>query len=83
MALLLAHGYEVSSPPPEGLSPDWEAILTPRPADFCDATRPWLAADGAILRAGLAVNGENFDGLVARGNYFFCRFFLRRPSYWT
>lgn len=38
---------------------------------------------GSFVQAGLAVNGENFDGLVARDNHYFHRFFLRRPAYWT
>ena len=42
MALLLACGFEVNSPAPDGISLDWEAILTPSPHDFIAATRTWL-----------------------------------------
>ena len=42
MALLLACGFEVDSQAPDGISLDWEAILTPSPYDFIAATRTWL-----------------------------------------
>lgn len=43
MALLLACDYEVVTSMPEGVSLDWEAILTPSVHDFTAANRPWLA----------------------------------------
>jgi len=42
MALLLACGFEVVSQAPDGISLDWEAILTPSFKDFASATRTWL-----------------------------------------
>ena len=43
MGLLLACDYEVTTPMPESVSLDWEAILTPQLDDFNRAHRPWLA----------------------------------------
>ena len=58
MALLLACDLEVSKEPPEGLSLDWEAILTSSPRDFVEAHATWLA--DACLRRG---EGQNIEGL--------------------
>lgn len=42
MALMLACDFEVTTPMPEGVSLDWEAILTPSLDEFLTANRPWL-----------------------------------------
>jgi tetratricopeptide (TPR) repeat protein len=42
MALLLSCDIEVTEPPPRGVCPDWEAILTPTFEQFASGARAWL-----------------------------------------
>ena len=65
MGLLLACDYEVTSPMPESVSLDWEAILTPALEDFVRAHRPWLAKACARRPADATV-----DKLPAVGEVF-------------
>jgi tetratricopeptide (TPR) repeat protein len=41
-AILLALGYRIGRPIPNGLQPDWEAILRPSPEEYVAMLRDWI-----------------------------------------
>ena len=50
-AVLLACDLEVAVPVPEGLQPDWDAILSPTADEFCLRMKHWIVLREASLAA--------------------------------